>query len=69
MKEKENLRYPIGKFTYGKSYTLDETRKNIKTISKTPKQLKKLLKKIGNDRLDMPYRKGGWTVKIGRAHV
>ncbi len=64
MKEQNSSsRYPIGNFEYGKKYSLDETRKHIKTLSTFPKRLKKVLKKMRGESLDMPYRRGGWTVR------
>jgi hypothetical protein len=45
MKKTDKLRYPIGQFEYGKQYSLEDTRRNIKTIVRLPKELKKLLKK------------------------
>ncbi|MCC7505291.1 MAG: putative metal-dependent hydrolase, partial [Saprospiraceae bacterium] len=63
MRTLQELKYPIGQFTYGQSYTFDETRKNIKSIARTPKQLKKLLKKANNAQLESTYRKGGWTIR------
>jgi DinB superfamily/AT hook motif len=63
MKEQDQLRYPIGKFEYGKKYSTDQTRKNIKIIEQLPKELKKLLKKATKEQLDTPYRPDGWTVR------
>ena len=69
MRTLQELKYPIGPFSYGQTYTLDETRKNIKSIARLPKQLKKLLKKVQNNQLDSTYRKGGWTVKQVVNHI
>ena len=63
MKKSDKQRYPIGNFQYGKKYSLDETRKHIKTIARLPKQLKKVLKKMSSQALATPYRPGGWTVR------
>ena len=63
MKETTDRRYPIGKFEYGKNYSLDETRKQIKSIARVPKDLKKLLKKLRDGALDKSYRIGGWTAR------
>ncbi len=61
MKSQDRQRYPIGRFEYGKSYSIDEIRRNIKAIAQLPKELKKALKKLKSGQLDVPYRKGGWT--------
>jgi hypothetical protein len=63
MKIQDNRRYPIGQFEYGKTYSLDETRKNIKAIARLPKDLKKALSKLRRNDADTPYRRGGWTVR------
>ncbi len=63
MDKLEQRKYPIGKFEYGKTYTINDTRKNIKIIARLPKVLKKLLKKAHRSDLDTPYREGGWTVR------
>ena len=64
MKEQQDkLRYPIGQFEYGKSYSLDDTRKHIKILSKFPKDLKSILKKLKSGELEKSYRPEGWTVR------
>ena len=69
MKSQDKLKYPIGRFEYGKNYSLDETRRNIKAIAKLPKELKKALKKLRSGDLDKSYRKGGWTVRQVVHHI
>ena len=69
MSKMDKLRYPIGNFEYGKSYSLEDTKKHIKTIAKFPKELKKLLKKLSNQSLDVSYRPGGWTVRQVVNHI
>ena len=64
MKEQQDkLRYPIGQFEYGKPYTLDDTRKHIKILSRFPKDLKNALKKLKSGELEKTYRPEGWTVR------
>ncbi|MFN0013432.1 MAG: YfiT family bacillithiol transferase, partial [Saprospiraceae bacterium] len=63
MKNLDKLRYPIGQFEYGKSYSLADTRHNIKTIARFPKNLKKSIKKLSSSMLEKVYRPGGWTVR------
>jgi hypothetical protein len=65
----ESLRYPIGKFEYGQSYTFDQTQAHIATIATMPHDLTALVGKWGDDRLDTPYRPGGWTVRELVHHV
>jgi uncharacterized damage-inducible protein DinB len=61
--ELEQLRFPVGKFEYGKTYNTNETRKHLKDIAGLPDKVKKLCKKLSGDQLDTPYRDGGWTVR------
>lgn len=63
MNKQDSSRYPIGKFEYGKTYSFNDTRKNIRIIEKLPAALKKIAKKITKQQLDTPYRPGGWTVR------
>ncbi|MCW5924085.1 MAG: putative metal-dependent hydrolase [Saprospiraceae bacterium] len=63
MKSQESLRYPIGKFEFGKIWSLEDTRRNIKAIARLPKELKKAVKKLKSGELDIPYRRGGWTAR------
>ncbi|MFZ4632844.1 MAG: YfiT family bacillithiol transferase [Saprospiraceae bacterium] len=63
MINQDRFRYPIGQFEYGKTYSIDETRKHMAILANFPKQLKKMLKKMRRDEYDVPYRMGGWTVR------
>ena len=63
MKKTDKLRYPIGDFEYGKTYSLAQTRENIVAIERLPNELKKVLRKIGRANFDLSYRPGGWTVR------
>ncbi|MBP6825605.1 MAG: putative metal-dependent hydrolase, partial [Saprospiraceae bacterium] len=63
MNSQDTKRYPIGRFEYGKSYSNEDTKKNIRIIARLPKELKKVLKKLKGGQLDAPYRKGGWTAR------
>ena len=61
--EVTDRRYPIGRFEYGKQYSIDDTRKHIHYLAEFPNDLKKTVKKLGKGELDMTYRKGGWTAR------
>jgi hypothetical protein len=63
MKNSDALRYPVGIYEYGSTYTFDETRRHIKTIAALPDDLKKILKKLNTEALNKSYRKGGWSVR------
>lgn len=57
----ENLKYPIGKFIKGKSYSFEEVKKNIDLFSAFPKQLEDLVKNWDDKILAVTYREGGWN--------
>jgi DinB superfamily len=59
----DNLRYPIGKFQWGKTYTAEETVKHIKTVKKMPKKLKKAVAALSKKQIDQAYRPDGWTAR------
>ncbi len=63
MTDIDSLRYPIGDFVYGQTYTPDQVRAAIDDIAKLPHKLTQLVSKWDDDRLDTPYRPDGWTVR------
>ena len=65
----EQLKYPIGKFEYGKSYAQEDSKKHILIIGQFPKELKELAAKLSPDQLDMSYRPEGWTARQVIHHV
>jgi hypothetical protein len=65
----ESLRYPIGLFQAQDSYTPAEVKSNIQIISALPSKFINLLGSWEDDRLNTPYRPGGWTVRQLIHHV
>ncbi|MBC3785660.1 YfiT family bacillithiol transferase [Spirosoma utsteinense] len=63
MQDLENLRYPLGNFDFGQSFSLAESKQHIATIGALPAKLTELVGEWGDDRLDTPYRPEGWTVR------
>lgn len=58
----EDLRYPIGKFSYDEnagSKTIDEW---IADIDRLPDRLNRAVLNLSEEQLKTPYREGGWTV-------
>jgi hypothetical protein len=53
-------RYPIGKPDLNDQRPLPEA---IEEIAALPAQLREALAKVGPNRLDTPYREGGWTAR------
>ncbi|MGF7214120.1 hypothetical protein GGR92_000260 [Spirosoma lacussanchae] len=69
MQDSDALRYPIGTFTFGQSYTIAETSQHIVGLDELPIKLTELVGKWGDERLDTPYRPEGWTVRQLIHHV
>lgn len=59
----EHLKYPIGKFEYGKSYTLTDTQQHLEEIAQFPDKLKKIVASLHTQQLDKRYRPDGWMGK------
>ena len=69
MNSDDQLRYPIGKFSAGDSYTLDEVASFIKRIEDLPSRIEAIVKNLSAAQLDTPYRDGGWTARQVLHHV
>jgi len=65
----QDLRYPIGKFTYEGNITEEMVEKWIREIENLPTELTKAINGLDKEQLDTPYRKGGWTVRQVVHHV
>lgn len=62
-------RYPMGKFSFS-PFSDDAARQAaIADIRDLPKQLKAALTPFNGDKLDIPYREGGWTLRQLIHHV
>jgi hypothetical protein len=57
------LRYPIGRFTWNGRSSPDEREADIARIASLPDRLERALAGVTGDRLDTPYRPGGWTIR------
>ncbi len=64
-----DLRYPIGEFVAQPLYSSDETKQHIMAIAHLPAKLTALVGNWPDDRLDTPYRPGGWTVRQLVHHI
>jgi hypothetical protein len=58
-----DLQYPIGKFKREPVFTPAERPELIQHIADAPGNLRRAVAGLSQDRLDTPYRPGGWTVK------
>jgi uncharacterized damage-inducible protein DinB len=59
----DDLRFPIGRFTYAGPATAEERRQRIAQIERTPEELRAAARGLSAAQLDTPYRPGGWTVR------
>jgi len=64
-----DLRYPVGKFSYGGPPTPEEKRQFLDDIEQTPARLRAVVRGLSDQQLDTPYRDGGWTVRQVVHHV
>jgi hypothetical protein len=65
----DDLRYPIGRFTYAGSLTEDDRETCIERITAAPSRLRLAVKGLTDRQLDTAYRPGGWTVRQVAHHV
>ena len=64
-----DLRYPIGKFTFDGPPTDAQRSKFIDDIEHTPAALRAAIKNLSPEQIETPYRDGGWTVRQVVHHV
>jgi hypothetical protein len=58
----DNLRYPVGKFTFEGNLTSEQRIKEIDEIAATPARLRDAVKGLSLEQLETPYRPEGWTL-------
>jgi uncharacterized damage-inducible protein DinB len=64
-----DLRYPIGKFSYDGPLSEEQKRTFLDDLAQTPKNLRAAVQGLSEAQLDTPYRRGGWTVRQVVHHV
>ncbi|HEV2690228.1 MAG TPA: bacillithiol transferase BstA [Bryobacteraceae bacterium] len=67
--ELPDLRYPIGKFSFPETVSVEERAKFVGEITEAPFKLREVVKGLDDAQLDTPYRPGGWTVRQVVHHV
>jgi uncharacterized damage-inducible protein DinB len=67
--QETDLRYPVGKFDFGSPINESDYPKLIAAIAETPGALRAAVAGLTGDKLDTPYRPGGWTVKEVAHHI
>lgn len=65
----DDLRYPIGKFTFDPDVTPDKRARSIAAIREAPAVMRQALEGLTAAQLDTPYREGGWTPRQIAHHV
>jgi hypothetical protein len=65
----EDLRHPIGRFSFQPPSTPAQRQKWIAEVAATPAQLRAAIAGLNEDQLNTPYRDGGWTVRQVIHHV
>jgi len=64
-----DLRYPIRKFSFPQSVTLDQRQQWIGDIAEAPAKLRATAQALTVEQLATPYRPGGWTARQVIHHV
>jgi len=64
-----DLRYPIGKFTYGGPPSEAQRNACIDDIDQAPAALRAALQGLSPEQLATPYRDGGWSVRQVVHHI
>lgn len=67
--DREELRYPIGKFVPPEPITAEALKRWIKDIELLPSQLRDAVGGLSDDQLQTPYRPGGWTLRQVVHHI
>jgi hypothetical protein len=65
----EDLRHPIGRFSFQPPSTAEQRRRWIAEIADAPAQLRAAIAGLNEEQLNTPYRDGGWTVRQVIHHV
>jgi uncharacterized damage-inducible protein DinB len=64
-----DLKYPIGRFSFQTPSTTEQRKLWIAEISEAPTKLRAAAGALSDEQLSTPYREGGWTVRQVVHHV
>lgn len=64
-----DLRYPIGKFSFSGPTSEAQRRQLIDDIAQAPVALRSAIAGLNPEQIETPYRDGGWTVRQVVHHV
>ncbi len=59
----DELQYPIGHFNVPASIDESQIQTWISDIEALPEDLRRVVERLSESQLDMPYRPGGWTIR------
>jgi hypothetical protein len=65
----EDLRFPIGKFSWPDTVSAANRKAYIDRVATAPAKLRTIVSGLSAGQLDTPYRDGGWTVRQVVHHV
>jgi len=65
----EQLRYPIGKFSFPEDISKDDINKWIDVLDYFTNRLERLVKDLSDEQLDTPYRPEGWMIRQTVHHL
>lgn len=63
MNELELLKYPIGRYKTPEKVSDEEVAEVIRIFSELPNELVAMMKNFDDEKLDTPYREGGWSIR------
>jgi len=69
MSDLEQLKYPIGNFSYDENTAAEQRQTRIEELALTATRLRDAIEGLSDGQLDTPYRPGGWTVRQVVHHV
>ncbi|SMO82499.1 YfiT family bacillithiol transferase [Solitalea koreensis] len=67
--DQQSLQYPIGKFNAAENLSQGQIEDFISDIEQLPKQIAAAIAGLSAEKLDTPYRPGGWTVRQVMHHI
>lgn len=65
----DELRFPIGKFSFSGTLTPEQRAQCIEDIAATPAKLRAAVSGLSPQQIETPYRDGGWSVRQVIHHV
>ncbi len=65
----EETKYPLGRFAFDAGLPHERRREMIRGIAALPAELARSVAGLSPDRLDTPYREGGWTPRQIVHHI